>query len=196
MTKATQITATYEQINFVDTYVSELNPRTIINDDSIAALAENIRQVGLIHPLAGLIDAEGRTGVVAGGRRHRALALLQNDPRFHVIPVHMAPDAETARAWAASENNVREDLTPTDEIREFGAMHERGIPVPSIVTLWADLLGLAEDHPTVTSFDKLKKGEKAEKLESLFADHATRTALGLTAEQQDRISTWLPEGMA
>lgn len=142
MTKATQITATYEQVNFVDTYVSELNPRTIINDDSIAALAENIRQVGLIHPLAGLIDAEGRTGVVAGGRRHRALALLQSDPRFHVIPVHMAPDAQTARAWAASENNVREDLTPADEIREFGAMHERGVPVPSIAVAF----GVTEPH--------------------------------------------------
>ena len=142
MTNTAKITATYEQINFADTYISELNPRTVINEDSIAALAENIRQVGLIHPLAGLIDAEGGTGIVAGGRRHRALALLQDDPRFNVIPVHMAPDEATARAWAASENNVREDLTPADEIREFGAMHERGIPVPSIAVAF----GVTEPH--------------------------------------------------
>jgi ParB family chromosome partitioning protein len=142
MTKTAKITSTYEQIEFADTYVSDLNPRTVINDDSIAALAENIRQLGLIHPLAGLIDAEGRTGIVAGGRRHRALALLQDDPRFNTVPVHMAPDEATARAWAASENNVREDLNPADEIREFGAMHERGIPVASIAVAF----GVTEPH--------------------------------------------------
>ena len=113
MTKTVKITATYEQINFADTYISELNPRTVINEDSIAALAENIREVDLIHPLAGLIDEDGRAGIVAGGRRHRAFALLQDDPRFNTIPVHMAPDEATARAWAASENDVREDLTPS-----------------------------------------------------------------------------------
>lgn len=85
---------------------------------------------------------------------------------------------------------TRETFTPTAE-NFFGR-----VGGPYLVTLWADLLGLAEDHPTVTSFDKLKKGEKADKLESLFADEATRTALGLTAEQQDRIAAWLPEGMA
>jgi ParB family chromosome partitioning protein len=55
---------------------------------------------------------------------------------------------------------------------------------------------LAADHPTVTTFEKLKKGEKALRLESLFADPATRTALGLSEDQIDRINAWLPEGMA
>lgn len=142
MSKIEKITSTYERIEFANTYISDFNPRTVINDESIAALAENIRQVGLIHPLAGLLDAEGRTGIVAGGRRHRALALLQDDPRFHTIPVNMAPDEATARAWAASENNVREDLNPADEIREFGAMHERGIPVASIAVAF----GVTEPH--------------------------------------------------
>ena len=144
MIKETNITATYHQIAFADTYVSDLNPRSVIDDASIEALAENIRQLGLIHPLAGLADDEGRTGIVAGGRRHRALALLQDDPRFHMIPVHMAPDEATARAWAASENNVREALHPADEIREFGAMHERGVPVPSIAVAF----GVTEPHVT------------------------------------------------
>ena len=67
---------------------------------------------------------------------------------------------------------------------------------PYLVTLWADFLGLAMDHPTVTSFEKLKKGDKAEKLESLFADEATRSALGLTDDQCAHIAAWLPEGMA
>ncbi len=142
MTKETKITASFQQVNFSDTYVSKLNPRKVINDESIAALAENIREVGLIHPLSGLADTDSRVGIVAGGRRHRALALLQDDPRFQTIPVHMAPDEFTARAWAASENNVREDLTPADEIRAFGDMHEHCIPIPSIAVAF----GVTEAH--------------------------------------------------
>ena len=57
------------------------------------------------------------------------------------------------------------------------------------------MLGLKADHPTITSFAKLKKGEKADKLEQLFADPETRKALKLTKAQEKRIATWLPEGM-
>ena len=49
--------------------------------------------------------------------------------------------------------------------------------------------------PSVTSFDKLKKAEKAAKLESLFGDEVTRAALGVAEEQATRIARWLPEGM-
>jgi len=66
---------------------------------------------------------------------------------------------------------------------------------PYLSDLWRDLLDLAADHPTATSFDKLKKAEKAAKLESLFGDESTRAALGVTEEQAARIASWLPEGM-
>ena len=49
--------------------------------------------------------------------------------------------------------------------------------------LWRDLLDLSEEHPTATSFAKLKKGEKAAKLEALFSDADTRKALGITEAQ-------------
>ena len=58
-----------------------------------------------------------------------------------------------------------------------------------------DLLDLAEDHPTATTFAKLKKGEKAAKLEALFCDKDVRSALNLTEKQAARIDAWLPEGM-
>tara|TARA_R100000935_G_scaffold1144_3_gene3716 strand:+ start:719 stop:865 length:147 start_codon:yes stop_codon:yes gene_type:complete len=48
----------------------------------------------------------------------------------------------------------------------------------------------------VITFEKLKKGEKALRLESLFADPATRTALGLSEDRNCRINAWLPEGRA
>lgn len=142
MTKATKITATYAEVPFAETYISELNPRQIVSEAGIEALAENIRQCGLIHPLAGLTDAKGQTAIVAGGRRHRALALLQDDPRFQMVAVNIAPDEATAQAWASSENANREALHPADEIRDYGDMAARGLPVPSIAVAY----GVTEKH--------------------------------------------------
>ena len=51
------------------------------------------------------------------------------------------------------------------------------------------------DHPTVTTFAKLKKGEKAERLEKLFGDAEYRKAHSLTEAQAKRIDTWLPDEM-
>lgn len=67
---------------------------------------------------------------------------------------------------------------------------------PYLNALWCELLDLSEDHPTATSFAKLKKGEKADRLEKLFADAETREAFGVTEAQGERIAKWLPEGMA
>jgi len=62
--------------------------------------------------------------------------------------------------------------------------------------IWRELLDLAADAASALAFDKLKKAEKAAQLESLFADAATREALGVTEEQASRIGNWLPEGMS
>ena len=81
------ITSTVEQVPFADLYVSELNPRTIFDPAGIEALAANIRALGLIQNLGGLRDESGKVGIVFGGRRYRALALLQDDRRFATVPV-------------------------------------------------------------------------------------------------------------
>lgn len=143
MTNQTQITATIESIPFADLYVSDLNPRSVVSESAIEALAENIRRVGLIQNLGGLRDADGtRVGVVAGGRRLRALALLQDDARFQTVAVQIAPDTETAQLWATSENGQREALHPADEIRDYGAMAARGVNVADIAVAY----GATEKH--------------------------------------------------
>ena len=143
MNNQTQITAaTDEHIPFADLYLSDINPRTIVNDDAIVALAANIQEHGLIQNPAGLRDASGKVGIVAGGRRYRALALLQDDPRFQTVTVRMAPDQATAAFWATSENAQREDLHPADEIRDFGAMDKRGVKVADIAVAY----GVSEKH--------------------------------------------------
>jgi ParB family chromosome partitioning protein len=143
MTKQSKITATVESIPFANLYLSEINPRSVVSETGIEALAQNIAKVGLVQNLAGLRDATGdKVGIVAGGRRLRALALLQNDPRFQTVTVQVTEDAEIARLWATSENSQRAALHPADEIRDYGAMAERKIAIADIAVAY----GVTEKH--------------------------------------------------
>lgn len=127
-----------EETPFADLHISNLNLRTAINEASILTLAENNSAYGLIQNIAGFHDG----GCVVGGRQYRALALLQDDPRFQTITVKIAPDVETARFWATSENAQRETLHPADEIQDFGAMEKRRATVADIAMAY----GATEAH--------------------------------------------------
>lgn len=126
-------------------YLSDMNPRQDADADRIDLLADSIIACGLIQNLAGLADADGRVAVVAGGRRLRALIrafekqpdLLERRPELAEIPVRIAPDDATARAWANVENAVREPLNPADEIRAFAKMRDAGADVPTIAKTFA-----------------------------------------------------------
>lgn len=141
MNDQSQITAHVQDVPFADLHLSDLNPRTIVSEASILTLADNISAYGLIQNIAGFAEKDG-IGVVVGGRRLRALALLQDDPRFQTISVKMAPDLETAQVWSTSENAQREALHPADEIRDFGAMEKRGATVADIAMAY----GATEAH--------------------------------------------------
>ncbi|GLK65228.1 hypothetical protein [Paracoccus kondratievae] len=83
--------------------------------------------------------------------------------------------------------HVREVWTPTAAnfwTRVSGAYRQK---------IWCDLLDLKDDHPTATTFAKLKKAEQAERLEKLFSDPAFREAHGVTDKQAERIAKWFPE---
>ena len=90
------------------------------------ALAESVKTCGLLQNLGGLLDETGKIGIVAGGRRLRALAYLAEcDPTLETvksIPVMLAKDAAQAEVWANAENTARADLAPADEIRAYGRM--------------------------------------------------------------------------
>ena len=99
---------------------------------------------------------------------------------------------EKLSALVAKETtpNIREVWTPTAEnfFKRVGG--------PYLNVLWRDLLDLAEDHPTATSFAKMKKGEKAAKLEALFdKDSDTRKAAKLSKAQAAKVDAWLPDCM-
>lgn len=120
---------------------------------------------------------KGPEFVMAELTRHLASLLSVSDEKLGAVI-----DKEVS-------TNAREVWTPT------AANFLSRVGGPYLNDLWRDLLGLKEDHPTVTTFARLKKGEKAAKLEALFTDEGTRDALGVTAEQAARIALWTPEGM-
>lgn len=122
-----------------DLILSPLNPRQEASAAGIAALAASIRAVGLMQNLGGYPTEDGRIGIVAGGRRLRALALLAETgeaPEF--IPVKLARDEAEARMWAATENHQREALHPADEIRAFYQMALGGAAVAEIASAFGE----------------------------------------------------------
>jgi ParB family chromosome partitioning protein len=103
-------------------------PRTRMDPQSIAELADSIRAQGLIQPILVRPVENGKFEIIAGERRWRAsqLAGLTKVP----VVVRAVPD-QSALAMALIENIQREDLNPLEEatgiqrlINEFDMTHE------------------------------------------------------------------------
>jgi ParB family chromosome partitioning protein len=132
-----------EIVPLADLHLSPLNPRQDADAEGVALLADSLVTCGLIQSLAGLRDAAGKVGVVADGRRLRALVLAaERRPDLALVPVRLAPDEAAARAWATTENLAREPLSPADEIRAYGQMRAAGATVAAI----ARIFGVKEAH--------------------------------------------------
>jgi ParB family transcriptional regulator, chromosome partitioning protein len=104
-------------------------PRTRMDEASLAQLAQSIRAQGLIQPVLVRPLGAGRYEMIAGERRMRAAAMagLEEIP----VVVREVPD-EAAAVMALVENIQREDLNPLEEaqglqrlISEFGLTHEQ-----------------------------------------------------------------------
>ena len=134
-------------VPLADCYIHALNTRTEPPSAEIEALAESIADLGLLQNLAGWIDpaspadAAWKVGIVAGGRRLRALQLLAaragDDPQAVKVPVKLAGDEATARLWASAENTARQALHPADEVRAYGRMQRAGADPNTIARAFA-----------------------------------------------------------
>ena len=102
-------------------------PRTRMDQDALAELAESIRSQGVMQPILVRPLREGRYEIVAGERRWRAarMAGLVSVPAL----VREVPDSH-ALAIGLIENIQREDLNPLEQaagmkrlIDEFGMTH-------------------------------------------------------------------------
>lgn len=116
--------------------VDEANVRTIKNGVSIDMLADDIAFRGLLQSLAvrQLKDDNGlhtaRFGVIAGGRRLKALQKLAADKRIdgsQTIPC-IVRDGANPTDDSLAENVFREQLHPLDQFQAFKQLAEQKIP--------------------------------------------------------------------
>jgi ParB family chromosome partitioning protein len=103
-------------------------PRTQIDPESIADLADSIRAQGVMQPILVRPVEDGRYEIIAGERRWRA-AQAAGLAKVPVLVRNVRDDH--ALAMALIENIQREDLNPLEEaqgiqrlIAEFGMTHE------------------------------------------------------------------------
>jgi ParB family chromosome partitioning protein len=132
-----------EYVPLTDLYLSDLNPRQEVAGEGIDLLADSLVACGLIQNLAGLRDEAGKVGVVAGGRRLRALKIaVAERADLAQVPVRMAPSAFVAEEWANAENTAREELDPVDEVRAYHRMAEKALSTAKI----SQAFGVTEAH--------------------------------------------------
>jgi ParB family transcriptional regulator, chromosome partitioning protein len=103
-------------------------PRTHMDQESLAELAESIKAQGVMQPVLVRPVSPGYYEIIAGERRWRAaqIAGLQEVPAL----IREVPD-EAALAMSLIENIQRENLNPLEEamgiqrlIKEFGMTHQ------------------------------------------------------------------------
>ncbi|MFN7834767.1 MAG: ParB/RepB/Spo0J family partition protein [Burkholderiaceae bacterium] len=103
-------------------------PRSRMDEGSLAELAQSIKRQGIIQPILVRAIAANRYEIIAGERRFRAAQIAG----LSEVPVIMRVVAdEAALAMALIENIQREDLNPLEEaqgvarlIQEFDLTHE------------------------------------------------------------------------
>ena len=104
-------------------------PRSHMDEAALNALAQSIKEQGLMQPILVRGIGDGKYEIIAGERRWRAsqIAGLTEVP----VLVKDVPD-ENAAVMALIENIQREDLNPLEEaqgidrlIREFGLTHDQ-----------------------------------------------------------------------
>ena len=110
-----------DEIRLAHIEPNRAQPRKTFDGESLAALAESIRQNGVITPIALRRTGEDRYMIIAGERRWRAakLAGLSSIPA-----VVLDADGEKAAVMALTENLQREDLNPVEEAEGLRALIE------------------------------------------------------------------------
>ncbi len=114
--------------------LDDANVRKVRSAGGVEELAALIDAQGLLHRLAVVALADGRFGVIAGGRRLLALHKLASDGRWSAArPVECRLyDSAQAVEISLAENSGREAMHPADEAEAFLARVEAGQSVAQI----------------------------------------------------------------
>jgi len=162
-------------------------PRHRFEEEPLQALADSMRDRGILQPVLVRPVDDGRYELVAGERRWRAaqLAGLEQIPAL----IRSRDDAETLEA-ALIENMAREDLNPVEEARACAALvEELGLTREEVgrrvgrsrvaVSNLLRLLDLPDEALELLESGDLSEGHGRALL--LADDHATRRSLARTA---------------
>lgn len=104
-------------------------PRNHFDEETLTALAESIKEVGVLQPV--VVRAEGDGYVLIAGERRCRAARIAGLEEIPAIIKAGEVDETTSLAEALIENVQREDLSPLEEaagyqqlLEEFGLTHE------------------------------------------------------------------------
>ncbi len=162
-------------------------PRHTFDEEALQALAESIKQRGVLQPVLVRPLPGGRYELVAGERRWRAARLAGLEMLPAVIRHH---DDAASLEVALIENMAREDLSPVEEARACAALVEElgltrevvGLRVGRSRVAVSNLIRLL-DLPD-EALDLLQRGDLSEghgRALLLTEDHAQRRALARQA---------------
>lgn len=104
--------------------VNDNNIRSMMNDETIAELAESIQSVGLLSPLV-VTPRDGQFMLIAGHRRYAALRQLGWTDVVCSVVESDEPEHETLSMLV--ENTQREDISPIDEARAYAKLQAAGM---------------------------------------------------------------------
>lgn len=136
--------------------LSELNVRKV-KPKAIDAMAADIQARGVLQNLIGYEEGQ-KVKICAGGRRYRALKLLQKQkdiPGTFEVPVDIRAK-EQALEISLAENAQREDMHPADAVSAYRDIIDTGKEVEDVAASFGvspayvrRVLKLAALHPTI-----------------------------------------------
>lgn len=176
-------------------------PRKVFSDEAIAALADSIREYGVLQPILVRPLGTGMYQIVAGERRWRAARMLGLDE----VPVNIKELSDLeAMQIAIVENLQRENLNPLEEasgyselIEKFGMTQEKVAKLVgrsrSAVANAVRLLTLPESVQKMVENGDLSSGHARALLafddeELLIATAQKAAGGGLTVRQVEKIA--------
>lgn len=176
-------------------------PRKVFSDEAIAALADSIREYGVLQPILVRPLGTGMYQIVAGERRWRAARMLGLDE----VPVNIKELSDLeAMQIAIVENLQRENLNPLEEasgyselIEKFGMTQEKVAKLVgrsrSAVANAVRLLTLPESVQKMVESGNLSAGHARALLafddeELLIATAQKAAGGGLTVRQVEKIA--------
>lgn len=109
------------ELPILDIARSPWQPRSAFDENELAALAESLKNNGLVQPPVVRRTAEGKYELIAGERRLRA-ALLAGWKKIRVNVVDA--DDLTAATMTMTENLQREDLDPIEEAISYKTLQD------------------------------------------------------------------------